>query len=66
MPTGGSRRGGGSRKIGKNVTKCQEYLSSRRRIKNKEREQQKRVKNLSEESRKKFIKHSKIGRIREK
>ncbi len=54
------------RKIGRNEKKCQVYLSSRMRIKNKTRELKKRVKNYkNEETREKMLLHTKIGRKRE-
>ena len=53
-------------KIGRNTKKCERYLNNRTRIKNKTRTLNKRVKNMSEEDKKKYLEHNKIGRQREK
>lgn len=45
---------------------CQQYFTTRRRIKNKERKLEKRIKDIKEEIQRKIRKHCKIGRKKEK
>ncbi len=61
-----AKKSGGNRKVGRAHNKCQRYLNAKRRIKNKTRKLLKQIKNLKKETQEKILKHSKIGRKKER
>jgi len=60
-----SKKGKGSRKIGRNLKKCLKYLSERRRIKNKTRKFKSSIKNLKKETQERLLKTITIKRRKE-